>query len=159
MEWDGVQFQILHPAPDFLTYLGRDNNYSCVLKMTPVRGSLLLTGDIQKEAENFLVKHSLKLLETAVLVIPHHGSNTSSSAHFITAVTPRLALASAGYLNIWKFPHADVLQRYRKYTTQILDTATAGAITLRFTAEGISPPVLAREQFRRYWHDQKVKKP
>jgi competence protein ComEC len=152
-QWDGVHFQILHPASDFLTYRARDNNYSCVLKISALNGSILLTGDIQKEAEAYLVAHDTSTLDADIVLAPHHGSKTSSNLYFLEAVTPKLAVVSTGYLNRWQFPSAEVTQRYKDIGIPLLNTESVGAITLQLTAKGISKPSFARESMRRYWHE------
>ena len=152
-QWDGVHFQILHPASDFLTYRARDNNYSCVLKISAPNGSILLTGDIQKEAEAYLVAHDTSTLDADIVLAPHHGSKTSSNLYFLEAVTPKLAVVSTGYLNRWQFPSAEVTQRYKDIGIPLLNTESVGAITLQLTAKGISKPSFARESMRRYWHE------
>lgn len=152
-QWDGVYFQVLHPAKNFLTYIARENNYSCVLKISTANQAILLTGDIQGEAELYLTKHYARELPSAVMLVPHHGSKTSSTVGFLKAINPTLAIVSTGYLNLWRFPNTDVIQRYASYDIPLLNTAETGAITLHLTTADVPEADLARESMRRYWHE------
>ncbi|MDE2088707.1 MAG: DNA internalization-related competence protein ComEC/Rec2, partial [Gammaproteobacteria bacterium] len=78
--WDGVEFHVVHPPPE---WFGRGNDASCVLRVRAPGGSLLLTGDIERPAEEYLLRHHARALPARILVVPHHGSRTSSSAAFI----------------------------------------------------------------------------
>jgi competence protein ComEC len=145
--WDGVQFEILHPASP-----GResDNDSSCVLLVSSSAGSALLAGDVEEAAESALVARGLP--RTATLVVPHHGSRTSSSAPFVAASCPVFALVSAGYRNRWGLPRREVVERWRAVGARLLTTADSGAIEITFVA---GRPPLAREYRRtqrRYWH-------
>lgn len=90
-EWDGVKFQILHPSDD---KLWQGNNNSCVIKVTGFNGSLLLTGDIEKSAEAYLVDKYQDTLSSDILLIPHHGSKTSSHPKFLDTVNASRLLIS-----------------------------------------------------------------
>ncbi|KHD09835.1 hypothetical protein PN36_03300 [Candidatus Thiomargarita nelsonii] len=149
--WDGVDFQILHPPANYVTK--KRNDRSCVLKVTSAGGTLLLTGDIEKTSEYYLVGHHRSDLAADILVVPHHGSQTSSTESFIDAVNPSIALFSTGYLNRFGHPKKEIVQRYRRRNISVWDTVSAGAISFRLSAAGISVPSLAREEMRRYWHD------
>jgi competence protein ComEC len=149
-EWDGVDFRILHPE----AASGRPgNNTSCVLKIG-VRGGrgILLTGDIERQAENILLREQDAALDSAVLVVPHHGSNTSSSAEFLAQVDPAIALFPAGYLNRYRFPKQSVVNRYVSRGTDWYQTGLAGAITVRLGGTTPAPEISRyREQALRYW--------
>jgi competence protein ComEC len=153
-EWDRVQFRILHPAR---TEQDARNNASCVLRITnPAGGSVLLSGDIETEAERELLRTQHERLPAQVLVVPHHGSNTSSTAKWIRAVAPRFALVPDGFLNRYRFPAAAVLHRYRDFGAVVLETGRKGAITATFGARDVLPRVVAwRDRFAPYWrwHD------
>lgn len=99
--WDGVTFEILHPDG---SARWRGNNASCVLAVRTAAGQLLLTGDIEAEAEMSLVKQFGKRLLATAVTVPHHGSAGSSDARFISATAPRYALVSSGYQNRYGFP-------------------------------------------------------
>lgn len=148
-DWDGVRFRILHPAGKGER---RRNDASCVLQVTAGRDVLLLTGDIEKPAERDLLRRMPAALRATVLVAPHHGSNTSSTAPFIRAVAPRQVLFPVGYRNRYRFPAAKVLARYDAAGVQRLDTASGGAIALQL-GDGDRRVRLQRRTARRYWHD------
>jgi competence protein ComEC len=144
--WDGVQFEILHPAR---SGPASDNDSSCVLLVSSRAGSALLAGDVEEAAESALVAGGLARV-TAV-VVPHHGSRTSSTAPFVAASRPSLALVSAGYRNRWGLPRREIVERWRAAGARLLTTADSGAIEIAFVA-GQAP--LAREyrrDQRRYW--------
>lgn len=144
--WDGVTFQVLNP-PD----LGRtDNNASCVVRAVGAFGAVLLTGDIEQDAEQRLVETDGNRLRAHVLVVPHHGSRTSSSPAFVARVDPAIAVIPVGYRNRYHHPHADVVARYRRRGTRLNTTARAGAITIRLTPAGVRKEAY-RVTHRRYW--------
>lgn len=148
--WDGVDFQILHPPPDETL---RGNDRSCVLRVSAGRHSLLLTGDIERDAERQLIKHHAAALRSEVLVAPHHGSTSSSSTAFIRAVRPRYVLFSAGYRNRYGFPRREVLSAYRAGGAVPLVTAVSGAIAIRYDKSGIQVTEY-RDRVRRFWHTE-----
>ena len=148
--WDGVSFEILHPTPGFQ---GKENDRSCVLLVTTDNESVLMTGDIEKRAERQLLKQNRGKLDADILVVPHHGSNTSSSEAFIDAVSPKIALFAVGYKNQFGFPKQDVLDRYKKRGITIYDTVSSGAI--RFRLNGDNQQFRAKtflDDDRYYWH-------
>ena len=149
-EWDAVRFEILHPDADI-----RDagNNHSCVLQIeTAAGGRVLLSGDIEQETEQELLRERRERLAAQLLVVPHHGSNTSSTPGFIEAVAPQFALIPAGYLNRYRFPKAAVTERYRQAGAILLDTGRKGAISASFSAQQATPSLNAwRQQQVHYW--------
>lgn len=148
--WDGVRFEILHPQHQ--SYRKR-NNYSCVLKVSNAINSVLITGDIEKKAEKELLHEENELLNTNVLIVPHHGSNTSSSLAFLQAVQPEIAIYSSGFLNRYRFPKERIVERYRQLNIKQLNTATSGHISLTVGLEKLkNKEIRYRQQYRRYWH-------
>ena len=130
--WDGVAFEVLHPGEG---YRLAGNNASCVIRITAAGGHrLLLTGDIESIVERTLLRESRDDLPAAVLVVPHHGSLTSSSPAFISAVAPDYALFPVGYRNRYGLPHEQVVARYRAAGAQLFDNARHGAISMHFPA-------------------------
>ncbi len=123
---------LLHPIDASSTnLLDTDrNDDSLVMKITYGEVDILFTGDIGKNAEFRLIA-SGRDLRSEILKVPHHGSRTSSSAPFLDAVQPRYAIFSLGQGNRYRFPHADVVERYRARGCPMLRTDVAGAITLR----------------------------
>jgi competence protein ComEC len=145
--WDGVRFEFLHPAPGAPD--ARRNDRSCVLRISTRGGAMLLTGDIERGAEAQLLARKAGV-RSDVLLMPHHGSRTSSSAEFIAAVSPRWAVAAAGYRSRFGHPHADVLERYRAAGVQVLRTDLDGAVHVRLGASGAGVAV-ERALRPRYW--------
>lgn len=131
--WDGVDFVTLNPAQNALY---EDNNSSCVIKITSRGGSILLTGDIQREIENNLLASQPNQLRATILLVPHHGSNTSSSENFLNAVSPHYAIISAGKYNHYHLPSRAVLDRYQQHRITLYNTADSGAVFIRFLSTG-----------------------
>jgi competence protein ComEC len=129
-EWDGVRFEFLHPQPG--REHARRNNQSCVLRVEAAGASVLLTGDVERAAEAEMRREGLK---SDVLLVPHHGSRTSSSAEFIAAVAPRWAVVPAGYRNRFGHPAREVLERYRAAGASVLRTDLDGAVTIALGQE------------------------
>jgi len=149
-DWDGVHFSMLYPdGGENLS----GNNRSCVLRVSSGGHSLLLTGDIQEPAEKKLIARYGMELRTEVLVAPHHGSNTSSSAGFISAVAPSYVLFPVGYRNRYGFPKQDIINSYRNSGASTVNTAAAGAIEVRFTEAGLQI-ARYRQRQRRFWHTE-----
>ena len=152
--YDRVHFEMLSPAFTEKTETGHDeNNQSCVLKITTRYGSILLTGDIEREAESALFHTQRERLKAEVLIVPHHGSNTSSLKKFIQAVAPQYAIFPVGYKNRYKLPSQKVVARYKANSkSHILQTSDTGAITFYFSKASDLSPVLFRKNNLRYWH-------
>ncbi|MES2998242.1 MAG: DNA internalization-related competence protein ComEC/Rec2 [Pseudomonadota bacterium] len=149
-QWDKVNFEILYPAANDI-YLG--NNSSCVLKVSNRSHSILLTGDIEKAGENYLVNNANEQLESRILVAPHHGSKTSSSIEFLNKVRPSIVLFPTGYRNQFRFPHTIVLKRYQRLHSIIYDTAVDGSITLKLNPDSKLIKVETyHQQYHRFWH-------
>ena len=127
----------------------KKNNQSCVLKVTSNDGSLLITGDIEKEVEKGLVANQSKKLTADILIVPHHGSKTSSSSGFIGATAPRWAVFSAGYRSQFNHPHPKIVQRYENLGINTLNTADTGMLS--FLLETPITPVKYRDQKLGYW--------
>ncbi len=148
---DEVRFAFLHPPPLSSRFSG--NNASCVLQISTRENSLLLTGDIEHMAEQFMLKTQTKALKSSVLLVPHHGSLTSSSEAFIETVAPCAAVVSAGYKNRFRFPRNKVLDRYRKRDIPLFNTADTGALGIFFPAAGaLEVELMHREDRRKYWN-------
>jgi competence protein ComEC len=149
-EWDGVHFAMLHPAAGSRL---EGNNRSCVLRVESRFGQALLPGDIAAKAERELLLRAEEQLRADILVVPHHGSKSSSTESFLDAVRPRVALLPAGYLNRYKHPHPRVVARYRERGIALEDSATAGAITVELGNRGLQL-TRYRETQRRYWQGE-----
>jgi competence protein ComEC len=146
-EWDGVRFAVLHPPAAVAAR--RRNDESCVLRVSAGATAMLLAGDIERGAEFALARGGG--LSADALLVPHHGSRSSSSAPFLEAVRPRVAVAAAGYRNRFGHPAAEVLARYAAAGVRLLRTDLDGAVTVR-----IAPAALGVDAERarrpRYWH-------
>lgn len=153
--WDGVTFEWLHPGPDLLARSGwqktKANTLSCVLKVgghwDGQAQRALLAGDIERDQELALVATQRAALAAELLLVPHHGSKTSSSEGFLDAVAPRLAVVQAGYRNRFGHPAPAVAARYAARGIELIDTPRCGA--WRFGRGGSS---CWRTLSRRYWH-------
>jgi competence protein ComEC len=163
--WDGVRFEVLHPsAQDYLAQPPlKPNALSCVLRISGRSSSALLVGDIERAQEAALLARlaqaqDLERLRSTVLLAPHHGSKTSSSAEFLAAVQPVVVLVQAGYRNRYGHPAPEVLARYEALgasyggaqTLKIFDSPHCGA----FLWQSHLPHngVCARTLGQRYWH-------
>lgn len=170
--WDGVSFEVLHPLEAEMDRAPRANALSCVLRVATLPGAgaavgasdgkavregsdhrdnqvvALLVGDIEAEQEQALLARSAPL-RADVLLVPHHGSKTSSTAAFLDAVAPRTALVQAGYRNRFGHPAPEVLQRYHQRDVQVLQSTHCGAA--RWSS--LQPDAVACERHtgRRYW--------
>jgi competence protein ComEC len=130
-EWDGVQFDMLHPQAGDYESPHKPNALSCVLRIqsaaTPVPVVALLVGDIEKPQEDALVAAQAPL-RADLLLVPHHGSKTSSSEAFLDAVQPHQAWVQSGYRNRYGHPAAAVLQRYQERGIVVRDSPHCGAM-------------------------------
>jgi competence protein ComEC len=121
--WDGVDFEVLSPF-ELEPYMG--NNTSCVIKVSNEINSVLLTADIEEPVEYRLLTQFPLKIKSDVLLVPHHGSLSSSSEDFIKAVNPKFAVNSSGYVNQFHHPHTKVKQRYESLEIPFYDTQSAG---------------------------------
>ncbi len=144
--WDGVRFEVLHPLPQATD--ARSNALSCVLRIDAEGGSALLAGDIESAQEAQLLDRGIAPVD--LLLVPHHGSKTSSSGPFLDALQPRLALVQAGYRNRFGHPAPQVMQRYAERGIAVFSSVDCGAATW----QSADPAQLRceRQEARRYWH-------
>ena len=155
--WDGVVFEVLHPrAADYARPL-KSNAMSCVIKVSGEQGSALLTGDIERQQEADLLAADPEALRAELLLVPHHGSRTSSTAAFLDAVAPTVAVVQAGYRNRFGHPVGEVLARLRERGIVVQASPACGAWQWAPGAgETPAAPSTAgtcqREISRRYWH-------
>ena len=150
-EWDGVQFEILHPQlADYDTH-PMPNALSCVLRIQstgPNPQVALLVGDIERPQEERLVASGAPI-RADVLLVPHHGSKTSSSEVFLDAVQPREAWVQSGYRNRYGHPVPSVIQRYRDRGIVVHDSPHCGAMTWRSGSS--EPTACVRSEEMHYW--------
>ena len=146
--WDGVAFEVLHPAPQDYGRVRRSNALSCVLRIDNGRQAVLLAGDIERAEEARLLTAGAPL-QADLLLVPHHGSKTSSSAPFLDAVAPSMALVQAGYRNRFGHPAPEVLQRYAERGIRVVQSPHCGAA--RWHSAQPRQVQCERERARRYW--------
>jgi competence protein ComEC len=145
-QWEGVQFAFLHPAADKPG--AKRNDGSCVLRISAGGRSILLTGDIERAAELELAAGAGA--SSDVIVVPHHGSRTSSSPELLAAVAPRWAIVPVGYRSRFGHPHPQVLERYRAAGAAIVRTDLDGAVHV-LLKQGEVAVDTERRLRRRYW--------
>lgn len=151
-QWDGVTFTVLYPyAAIYANARAKTNDRSCVLRIDGLHASALLTGDIEARAEGTLIADGAPLAAD-ILVVPHHGSRTSSSPAFVAAVAPSLALFTTGYRNRFGHPRADIVARYTALSASALRSDVDGAVRIDVSGDTLAVAT-ARDARRRYWHD------
>lgn len=149
-QWDGIRFSFMHPNGS-----GRfsGNDSSCVLLVQAGDHKLLIPGDIEAISERSILSGTA-LQKVDLVVVPHHGSRTSSSAEFVRRLSPAVAVVSAGYRNRWGFPKSDVSARWQKQGALVVTTAQSGAVSRKYCAGELPGKLrLERTDFGRYWHD------
>lgn len=171
--WDGVRFEVLHPSAADYTRKLKPNALSCVLRVTashtvvaqthaafdhaPAKAlpptqtmqvAALLAGDIEAAQEQVLLQ-SGQALQSDWLLVPHHGSATSSTQAFLDAVQPSVAIVQAGYRNRFGHPRLDVLKRYSDLRVLVVQTPRCGAST--WLSEQPNLVQCERNQRQRYW--------
>ena len=180
--WDGVHFEVLHPdiegggsnhqnstlLENFNSNLlfadsRNRNDLSCVLKITALSqgktdktdaASALITGDIGVKVERQLIHRYGKQLASKLLVVPHHGSRSSSDKRFIVAVSPELAIISAGFNNRYKHPHPSVVQAYLNRNIAVYNSAQLGGMRFDFKSTGaVVGPYCARYVTEHFWEN------
>jgi competence protein ComEC len=134
LEAEGYKIHVFHPYDEFHAGSPRgefsdENSDSVVLKLESGNTSVLFTGDIESEAEQDLLQLGDRL-RSDILKVPHHGGRTSSSEAFIAAVSPKIAVISAGRYNSFNHPHGEAIERYRKNGVTLFRTDRDGAVTI-----------------------------
>ncbi|MBP7370812.1 MAG: DNA internalization-related competence protein ComEC/Rec2, partial [Arenimonas sp.] len=148
-QWDGVQFSYLWPSFELHE---KKNDRSCVLKIVANGRSVLLTGDISKDSERVLLEKFGSTMQADILLVPHHGSKTSSSIEFLQAVKPKIAIVSSGFQNQFKHPNRTVVERYQQVGAQLVNTVNTGWAELQSTEKGWRWVRRERIDHQKYWH-------
>lgn len=130
--WQGLRFEVL--SPGMLRNDAR-NEDSCVIRVSDGQHSVLLTGDLPKAQENGLVDKTIEV-RADVLIVPHHGSKTSSSPSFLDAVNPHVAIASTGRYTPWNLPNPGVVDRYHERKISWYETGQHGQVGVHFSNKG-----------------------
>ena len=164
-DWDGVHFAVLHPVATDYDTPAKPNALSCVVRISNGVKSAFLAGDIEKAQEARLVASADAAAATEgtattgvsvradVLLVPHHGSNTSSSAVFLDAVAPQVAIVQSGYRNRFGHPTELVLARYAERHIAVVDSPHCGAYAWQsWAADTQSGGRCWRSASQRYWH-------
>jgi competence protein ComEC len=149
---DGVSFAMLHPFESQAPVPVRDNARSCVLRVSTPGGAVLIAADIERGSEERLVASGVSP-QSEILVVPHHGSRTSSTPAFIDAVAPGVAWFPVGYRNRFRHPHPDIVSRYRDRGVRMFRSDSAGAVTAYLSPVSVRLESWRRER-PRYWHSQ-----
>lgn len=151
--WGEVEFEVLHPGGEKPRGVRSPTNASsCVLRIVAPAATLLLAGDVEKGQERSLVERlGTAGLHADLLLAPHHGSNTSSSAPFLEAVAPEYAIVQNGYRNRFRHPADRVVERYRAAGIELLRNDRDGAITIEYRRDGRPRIARSRMDDRRYW--------
>ena len=144
--WDGVSFQYRQPPRGSFT---KSNNQSCVLELGTAACKVLIMADAEYKLERNLLASTLNANQQ-ILVVGHHGSNTSSSSQFLARGQFSSALISSGYRNRYNHPHDQVLARLAAANSRVYRTDQLGSIELTASAEGCQ--IMGHRQlYRRYW--------
>lgn len=131
----GAQLTILFPFSDVSKV--ESNAGSIVARLTYGSSSFLFTGDAPAQTEYILAAIDGKNIQSDVLKLGHHGSNTSSSYVFLQVVKPKWSIVSAGKKNTYGHPNQEVVERVLKFKSEILDTRTSGTIIFETNGEMI----------------------
>ncbi len=146
--WDRVDFRVLWPDPGPLT--GTPNHQACVLKVTNAAGrAALFTADIEADVERTLLARDAAALRADVLIVPHHGSRTSSTEPFLDSVGPLAAVFQVGYRNRFHHPNPTVYARYRLRDIALTRTDEDGAARIDMGEEIVLDRY--RQTHARYW--------
>ncbi len=152
---DDVEFRVLWPTEGFLASSSRtekSNNFSCVLSIRYKNNTIFLAGDIESSVESRMLQELSFFKPVDILLVPHHGSKTSSSKQWIAKLSPTWAIVTAGYRNHYNHPHPNIVRRYTEQGSHLLNTAKEGAI--RFTLIDNQWHLERwRSYYRRYWYD------
>jgi competence protein ComEC len=150
--WEGLRVTSLWPD-DANKY--NDNNGSCVIKISDDFHSILLPGDIDKSIEKQLIDQYPKQLQADILLAPHHGSNTSSSSEFLHSVSARYVVFSQGFMNRWRFPRQEVVNRYQASKLPMLfSTSSSGQVSFSVEYNSMAPITVKtfRNDIYPYWY-------
>lgn len=129
--WGGLDFNVLWPPQ---TVSRSFNPHSCVIRIFDRENghNILLTGDVENVVEWLLVRNNPSALASDIIVVPHHGSGTSSNKQFVSTVQPEFAIASLAKNSRWNLPSEDVVFRYENVGARWFDTGESGQISIEF---------------------------
>lgn len=147
--WDGVRFEFMHPASPKAVKDQASNHQSCVLQVSVGDKRMLLTSDIELPDERDMVANGLP--QSQVLLVPHHGSGTSSGAELLDALQPEIAIIPVGYRNRYRHSKPSVMAAYEARKIKTYRTDADGMVQVDLPSLKVS----AYRQIRpRYWMDR-----
>jgi competence protein ComEC len=173
-QWDGVDFAMLWPDAGPLQ--GKPNAHCCVLRVstasephvrshaqtqiqTPANErqpvAALLAADIEAPVERTLLARDRAALRAQILLVPHHGSKTSSTEPFLDSIEPSIAVFQVGYRNRFHHPYAGVYERYKARGIELSRSDDDGGARIETGAtQGALSLERYRQTHRRYWMDR-----
>lgn len=152
--WDGVEFTVVHPAAAIYEETGKrkENDRGCVVRVASGGASMLLAADVEARAESEMLRRDANALSSEVLLVPHHGSKTSSTPAFVDAVAPSIGVLSVGYRNRFHHPNDGVVARYVERGISLRRTDEEGALRVVLPATPSGPMTITGQQDAcRYW--------
>ena len=154
LPWQGLSLSFLAPV----TALAEDNDNSCVLRIDDGRFSALLPGDIELAGERALVARWGRTgrLRADLLLVPHHGSRSSSSPGLVSAVRPAHAVVSSGFDNRWGFPHPEVVARYEAVGARVHNLADSGQLSVSISPSGVTKIINYRQNIAPFWYNRQL---
>lgn len=152
-QWGGVSFDVLWPNEEQLLASDSKNNRSCVVLIQYQNKRILLTGDIERSVERRLLAHPLLAQGVDIMLVPHHGSKTSSGSQWVEQLHPKWAVVSAGYKNQYRHPHPTIKKRYLEAGSRLMNTAELGALRWVIKPNGDWRVEQWRRDYARYWFD------
>ncbi len=149
-KWEHLQIEVLWPEDPVINV---GNNQSCVIRIYDDQHQVLLTGDIERSAERMIVESHESVLPSDILLVPHHGSNTSSSSVFLSAVRPKHSVFSEGFRNRWNFPSEDVVKRYLNIGSSLYSTSEHGQVSFIMQPDDKEIKIIRyRQDTYPYWY-------
>ena len=125
----GATVEILYPLPNDTEKVVSENNKTLVVRVIYGNKKFLFTGDIEKEAENYLIQNPA-FLQADVVKVAHHGSRTSSIQDFIDATKAEYAIIPVGKTSRFGHPHSEVVERWKNSGAKIMTTGEKGTISI-----------------------------
>ena len=144
-EFQPVKLKILHPAYEYRNE-NNVNNYSIVVKAEYENFAVLFTGDAEKEVEEILIENWGNKLDSDLLKVGHHGSNSSSTFEFLEHVSPEYAVISVGTKNRYDHPDKEVIVRIENSTDKLFRTDLDGAVIFTYGGNSLNIKTIVSEK-------------
>ncbi len=148
LTFDAVKIEVLYPEKNDNLEAVSDNNHSLVLRVIYGTRKFLLTGDIEKETETFLL-NAPEFLQTDLIKVAHHGSRTSSMQELINLAKAKVAVISVGKESPYEHPHEEVVERWRRAGAKVLTTGENGTISVSTDGRDLQLKTFNKEKFYR----------